>query len=73
MRTTVTIDDDLLAEAVEYSGIPERSELIRHALKMLVAREASRRLARLGGSDPMRLRLPAAEFTTTSASDSALR
>jgi Arc/MetJ family transcription regulator len=52
MRTTITIDDDLLAKAEEYTGIRERSTLIRMALTALVQREAARRLARLGGSDP---------------------
>lgn len=50
MRTTVTLDDELLAKAQEYSGIKEKSALINAALKELVAREASRRLARLGGT-----------------------
>lgn len=52
MRTTVTLDDELVEKAMEYSGITERSELIRHALKRLVELEASRRLARLGGTMP---------------------
>ena len=52
MRTTVVIDDDLLADAEFYTGIHEKSALIRHALKTLVEREAARRLARLGGTEP---------------------
>ena len=52
MRTTVTIDDELLAEAQRLTGIKERATLIRVALEALVQREASRRLARLGGSQP---------------------
>jgi Arc/MetJ family transcription regulator len=52
MRTTVTLDDELLAKAEFYTGIKERSALIRHALKTLVEREAARRLARLGGTQP---------------------
>lgn len=52
MRTTITIDDELLAKAMEYTGIKERATVIRMALESLVAREAGRRLARLGGSDP---------------------
>jgi Arc/MetJ family transcription regulator len=52
MRTTVTLDDELVDKAMAYSGITERSELIRHALKTLVELEASRRLARLGGTMP---------------------
>ncbi|MET3896514.1 Arc/MetJ family transcription regulator [Devosia sp. UYZn731] len=52
MRTTVTIDDELLARAKESSGIAETGDLVREALKTLLAREAARRLARLGGSMP---------------------
>lgn len=52
MRTTVTLDDDLLRQAEQLSGIPERSRLLREALKALVARESARRLARLGDSEP---------------------
>ncbi len=52
MRTTVTLDDDLLRKAEPLSGIPERSRLLREAMQGLVARESARRLARLGGSEP---------------------
>jgi Arc/MetJ family transcription regulator len=52
MRTTVTIDDELLADAIELTGITEKSTLIREALKSIVAREAGRRLARMGGTMP---------------------
>jgi Arc/MetJ family transcription regulator len=52
MRTTVAIDDDLLAKAQEYTGLQEKSAVIREALKALVEREAGRRLARLGGTEP---------------------
>ncbi len=52
MRTTVTLDDALVERASEYSGITERSALIRHALTEFVQREAARRLARLVGTEP---------------------
>ena len=52
MRTTVTLDDALLAKASAYTGITERSALLREALQSLVAREAARRMIALGGSDP---------------------
>lgn len=52
MRTTVALDEKLLAEAQEYTGIKEKSGLLNEALKALVAREAARRLILLGGSDP---------------------
>jgi Arc/MetJ family transcription regulator len=52
MRTTLALDDELLADAEFYTGIREKSALVREALKALVEREAARRLARLGGSEP---------------------
>ena len=52
MRTTLTLDDDLLARAVELTGISEKSALVREALTALIQREAARRLALLGGSEP---------------------
>ncbi len=52
MRTTVTIDDKLIERAAELTGIKERATLIRMALESLVAREAGRRLALLGGTMP---------------------
>jgi hypothetical protein len=57
MRTTISIDDDLIDKAREFSGIEENAALIREGLKALVEREAARRLIRLGGSQP-RLKLP---------------
>ena len=52
MRTTVNIDDELLAQAEKYTGITERATLVREAFKALVEREAARRLAKLGGTMP---------------------
>ena len=52
MRKTLALDDELLAKAQFYTGIHEKSVLVREALKALVEREAARRLARLGGSEP---------------------
>ncbi len=52
MRTTVTIDDKLLAEARDVTGIAETSAIVREALKALVEREAARTLIRLGGTEP---------------------
>jgi Arc/MetJ family transcription regulator len=52
MRTTINLDEALLAEASELTGIRERSALVRDGLKALIAREAARRLVLLGGSDP---------------------
>lgn len=52
MRTTVTLDDDLLERARRLSGVEERGALLRAALEALIERESARRLARLGGSEP---------------------
>ena len=52
MRTTLNIDDALLAEAAKLTGIEERTALIHEGLRVLIQREAARRLARLGGSEP---------------------
>ena len=52
MRTTVTIDDDLLKAASVAAGTDERSVVLHEALRALIERDAARRLARLGGSDP---------------------
>jgi Arc/MetJ family transcription regulator len=57
MRTTVTLDEELLKDAEEYTGIKERATLIRLGLEALIQREAARRLARMGGSEP-NLKIP---------------
>ena len=55
MRTTIVLDDDLLATAHRLTGLTERTVLLREALKALVERESARRLILLGGSDPSAL------------------
>jgi Arc/MetJ family transcription regulator len=52
MRTTLALDDDLLERAQALTGLKEKSNLVREALKALIERESARRLARLGGSEP---------------------
>jgi Arc/MetJ family transcription regulator len=52
MRTTLALDDDLLAKAQAFTGLSEKSALVREALKALIERESARRLARLGGTEP---------------------
>jgi Arc/MetJ family transcription regulator len=52
MRTTIALDDDLIRQAEQYTGIKEKAALVREALKQLVQREAARRLAALGGTMP---------------------
>jgi Arc/MetJ family transcription regulator len=52
MRTTIVLDDDLIEDAQELTGITEKSALVREGLKSLIARESARRLILLGGSEP---------------------
>lgn len=52
MRTTISLDDELLERAHKLSGLRERSALLREALQALIQRESARRLARLGGTEP---------------------
>jgi Arc/MetJ family transcription regulator len=52
MRTTIALDDELIAKAQAFTGLNEKSALVREALKALIERESARRLARLGGSEP---------------------
>jgi Arc/MetJ family transcription regulator len=52
MRTTLALDDGLMAKAQAYTGLTEKSAVVREALRALVEREAARRLARLGGCAP---------------------
>jgi Arc/MetJ family transcription regulator len=52
MRTTLALDDDLLRQASEFTGLTEKTALVREALKALIERESSRRLAALGGTMP---------------------
>lgn len=52
MRTTLNLDDDLLAEARRLTGQQERTALVNEGLRALIERESARRLAALGGSEP---------------------
>ena len=52
MRTTLALDDHLVAKAQALTGLTEKSSLVREALKALIERESARWLARLGGSEP---------------------
>ena len=51
MRTTINLDESLLAEAQRITGLKERTTLVREGLRALIERESARRLARLGGSE----------------------
>lgn len=52
MRTTIALDDELIAKAQALTGQKEKSALVREGLKALIARESARRLSQLGGSEP---------------------
>ena len=52
MRTTVTLDDELLADVEQLSGIRDRSQLLREALLEMRHRLTSQRLALLAGTEP---------------------
>ncbi|HEX8617067.1 MAG TPA: type II toxin-antitoxin system VapB family antitoxin [Thermoanaerobaculia bacterium] len=52
MRTTINLDEALIEEAARLTGIHERTRLVHDGLRALIQREAARRLARLGGTQP---------------------
>jgi len=52
MRTTINIDDELMAKAAKLTGPMDRTALLSEALRALIERESARRLARLGGTQP---------------------
>jgi Arc/MetJ family transcription regulator len=58
MRTTIALDDDLLAKAQELTGLSEHAALLREALRALIQRESAKRLALLGGSEPKLKSIP---------------
>ena len=58
MRTTLNIDDTLLAEAGRLTGLSERTALVHEGLRALIERESARRLARLAGSEPRLQKIP---------------
>ena len=62
MRTTIALDDELVAKAMRYTGIKEKSALVQAALTALVEREAAQRLRALGGYDPRATAAPRRRF-----------
>lgn len=58
MRTTVTLDGELVERATELTGVTERSALLRKGLESLIRVESGKRLAALGGSDPQATAAP---------------
>ncbi len=58
MRTSLTIDDDLLQTALSLIGPMDKAALVREALTALIQRESARQLALLGGSEPSLEEIP---------------
>jgi len=58
MRTTLNIEDELLAKAAELTGIKEKTSLVRLGLEALIARESAKRLAALGGTEKNLVMIP---------------
>ena len=52
MRTTINIDDELLAKAMKLTGPMDRTAVLSEGLRALIERESAKRLARLGGTQP---------------------
>lgn len=52
MRTTINLDDRLIGEAQQLTGVKERTALVHEGLRALIERDSARRLARLGASEP---------------------
>jgi hypothetical protein len=51
MRTTLNIEDSLIDKAAKLTGIKEKTSLVRLGLEALIARESSKRLSKLGGTE----------------------
>lgn len=58
MRTTLNIEDDLIAKATKITGIKEKTALVKLGLEALIARESARRLAKLGGTQKQLQEIP---------------
>ncbi len=58
MRTTLIIDDVLVDKARRFTGIKEKTALVHAGLEALIAREAAKRLAALGGTEPQLTTIP---------------
>jgi len=52
MRSTIVLDDELIAKAQSLSGLRNKSRVVHEALRALIARESARQLARVGGTEP---------------------
>jgi len=51
MRTTLNINDKIMEKASQPTGIREKTTLVQTGLEALIARESSKRLAKIGGTE----------------------
>jgi hypothetical protein len=58
MQITLTVEDDLLDRARKATGIQEETTLVTAALEALIARDAGKRLAALGATQPKLTGIP---------------
>jgi len=58
MRTTLNIKDELLKKASELTGIKEKTLLVKLGLEALIARESSKKLAKLSGTEKGLTKIP---------------
>lgn len=65
MRTTLNIENELLDKAAKLTGIKEKTSLVRLGLESLIARESSKRLAKLGGTEKGLKAVPRRRTTAT--------
>jgi len=65
MRTTLNIEDNLLDKASKLTGIKEKTSLVRLGLEALIARESSKRLAELGGTEKKLKAIPRRKMGST--------
>jgi len=52
VRTTVNIDDDVMREAMRQTGLKSKTDVLDLALRVLLEREARRKLKALYGKVP---------------------
>ena len=49
MRTNIVIDDDLMDEALEASGLPTKKEVVEQGLRLLVRQNKQQAIRKLRG------------------------
>ncbi|HSS68391.1 MAG TPA: type II toxin-antitoxin system VapB family antitoxin [Nocardioidaceae bacterium] len=49
MRTNIDIDDDLMREALEVTGLPTKRSVVEEALRRLIALQRQQNVRRLRG------------------------